>query len=160
MIIEKSITFNLDKYERDIPYHNPTRGLKNMFYGIDKVNELREEYEFTNKFVYDRVLRLRPDLFYKQPLTEEIILNPKLDSNYIYIPKSFEVETAGDVIAIGNSKVMTIYSSLFYNIDEYFDAGIPFNPERMLRSHLDFYKINIITDNFSFLFVRSDGTIA
>jgi len=114
-----------------------------MFNGVQRVGHIRQKYEaMFGK--YDLVIRARPDLC----LNNYIFLNKvkeyldRINTPMIITPDT-ERQGAGinDQFAIGNSDVMSIYSSVFNYIDQYTTEGVCFTPQNMLIYHL--YKNHI-----------------
>lgn len=127
-----------------------------MYFNILKCDELRQEYETTNNIKYDYVVRLRFDNFFYRTLNDVNIDLNLLNDNSIMIPHKWnfiEVHPLAktDMFAIGTSKSMTKYASLYKNINTYFfDKNIPKNrdgsphPETLLGYHLNKINLNII----------------
>ena len=113
-----------------------------MWYGIMKVNELKEKYESDNSFKYDLVIRSRFD-------TE--ILNPvalKDLPNSIFIPIGSDHRGGyNDLFAYGKSDNMNYYSSLFNNLPKYIEEENLIHPERLLKRHLDKIDFELMRTN-------------
>jgi hypothetical protein len=119
-----------------------------MFYSIKQANLLKMQYEQENNFKYDLVIRARTDL---------IIQNMSLDLNnidqtkiYCYGTNHYEmfrpdIEICNDQLAIGSSKNIDVYSSLYDKIEYYWINDRPWSMvgERILAHHL--IKSNIDT---------------
>ena len=83
-----------------------------MFHSIKMSNILKSEYEIENNFVYDVVIRCRPDFEYLSPLNLETLKLVK-DNNIILPYDNYAHHTKKcDKFAIGSSKVMDYYSSI------------------------------------------------
>ena len=84
-----------------------------MYNKIYVSNELKKQYEKENNFIYDHVIRIRPDLIVKQYLPKEVF---EKNNEKIYFPYSYPGHTLlghPDCMAIGNSKNMDIFSNIF-----------------------------------------------
>jgi len=109
---------------------NPN-SLVRMLYGIDKVNELKSNYEVANGFKYDFVIRTRFDLEYSQPLELK-------NFNDITIPIGWDHRGGyNDTFAYGSSEAMDYYASLINNLQTYLNEGALLHPELLLKYHLD-----------------------
>ena len=122
-----------------------------MYYMIYKADLLRQKYEKEHNFVYDVVIRVRPDISFND-LTEilDIIDNKDLKNNAIYAPDSINKNTfVNDMFAIGNSKVMSIYSSVFTKLNDYWDLSkyqefTSRSAEFLLKFHLQLNRIDVL----------------
>ena len=117
-----------DQYAPHLMYEPKHVGhMASMFYKIYACNELRKKYELDN-VSYDYVIRCRADLVFESP----IILPPKSE-NTIWIPRFISnTDWYTDQFAIGDSYSMDLYSSLYFDIPEYFEARLPFYPEKFM----------------------------
>ena len=114
-----------------------------MAYNTFMCNNLKKEHENKNNFTYDLVIRARPDYFWFRSLTEKEL---QLAKTNILIPKEWAFKIYNecarcDMLAIGNSEMMDIYSSLYQNIDRYGDQ-INVHPETLCG-------FNLLTNNVS-----------
>jgi hypothetical protein len=111
--------------------------VQKMFYNIYKADCLRQQFEETNNFKYDLVIRTRADLGLATPLN---LKDLNIQKNQIMMPH-LECFWHGhplcnDQFAIGNSHDMKIYSTLFTRIKEINDSGLRFHPESMVGHNL------------------------
>jgi FkbM family methyltransferase len=60
--------------------------LLNQIYGWYCVNEMKKEYEKQNNFVYDVVLKIRPDIDFLSKINNDEIMKCMYDKKIIYIP--------------------------------------------------------------------------
>ena len=88
-----------------------------LFYGMNQVNNLRIQYEQSNNFVYDIIIKNRFDnLIYNNLMTLPIL------ANTIYSPYGYEPDTRdklgtiNDIFAIGDRNGMNTYLSLYNNL--------------------------------------------
>lgn len=127
-----------------------------MFYSMQKANELKMEYEQTNKFKYDLVIRARTDVRFEQFNLDLSSLDPKfvhafsignyaenkisklLDNTSSAENQTAVIELINDQFAIGGSAVMDAYSSVYNFYNFYWDRDRPtsMNGERVLIRHL------------------------
>jgi hypothetical protein len=112
---------------------NPSQNIQSMFYSINKSNLLKKYYEIDNGFTYDCVIRCRFDyLFTKKYDLSKFdmnVLNTKSDCKHT----SYAIN---DHLALGNSQIMDVYSSVFFNLEMYYNMGVQFNPEVILGYHI------------------------
>lgn len=102
--------------------------MASMFYKIYACNEIRKQFELENEIKYDYIIRCRPDLMFNTPLTL-----PPLEQNTVYIPQ--HISGAGwytDQFAISDPDSMDLYSSLYFDMPEYFMAKMEFYPEKFV----------------------------
>lgn len=121
------------------PPTNPDN-LLSQHYNIWKSNDLKKEYEKENNLHYDITFRIRTDYyFYKFPTLEELETK-----NAICIPSNgWDHGGYTDGFAFGESRLMDIYSNLFFNIKKYnIEHQQIFHPEKMLKYHLDINNIH------------------
>lgn len=102
--------------------------MASMFYKIYAANELRNLFQRETGIKYDAVIRSRSDLMFN------IDINiPDLDEKSIYLPgNSSHPGWYTDQLAIGLPEDMDIYSSFFFDIQEYFLARKEFYPEKFM----------------------------
>lgn len=95
------------------------KNLEFMYSRIYKCNKLKQEYELDNKFKYDIVIRLRPDIIIKEKIPLAIIENIK--QNTIYYPSinKYDILTSNsfigitDQFALGDSNSMNTYANIY-----------------------------------------------
>jgi hypothetical protein len=107
-----------------------------MFYNIYKVDQARQRYEQEHNFNYNLVIRTRTDI----GLDGELDLrNLTLDDNLVLMPENewHGDPKANDQFAIGTSKSMNAYASLYTHIKDYNDGGMTFHPESMVGHNLN-----------------------
>lgn len=124
---------------------NPNN-LWKMLYSLYMVNDLKKDYELSNKFKYDLVIKARPDLMLHDELDLTTIKNRiDADPNLIALPNNTRCGTpmpVSDIMAISSSENMDAYCNLYNRVQEYCSKGIDFHPEALLSSHLLQYNFN------------------
>ena len=86
-----------------------------MYYSIFKCNELKEVYSNEHGIHYDYVIRIRFDITPKRP-----IICSSYDSNFIYYQELGQPDNLiSDWINFGSSRIMNVYSSMFFLMDYY-----------------------------------------
>ena len=108
--------------------------MASMFYKIYACNELRKIFELETGNFYDYIIRCRADLLFENILS----LPEPIEKNIVLIPGF--ISGAGwytDQFAFGDSDSMDIYSSLYFDIPDYFLAGKEFYPEKFVVWALD-----------------------
>lgn len=121
--------------------------VQKMFYNIYKADCLRQKFEELNNFSYDLVIRTRPDL----GLTSQVNLKDlNIQDNQIIMPNSdwHGMPKCNDQFAIGNSRNMKIYSTLFTRMKEINDSGFHYHPESMVGYNLTQNGISYLPGNF------------
>ena len=127
-----------------------------MFYGIYKVNELKELYALGNNFVYDYVIRIRYDLLPMEPL-----ICSNYNNQFIYYLNIHQPDNIiSDWFNMGSNQIMNCYSSIFLNFEYinsyiifkknlrkntentcYDNTNCIFGPEHMIRDYIDLFHI-------------------
>jgi hypothetical protein len=118
-----------------------------MFYNIYRADQARQQYEQTHNFKYDLVIRTRADL----GLESEVNLRDlNITENQIVMPTNgWHGSPAGnDQFAIGRSKEMSIYGTLYTRIKEYNNKGLHFHPESMVAHNLSVHNIQVRKGQF------------
>jgi hypothetical protein len=115
--------FTWETYDINKEYNFITNIYK-MTKRIYEANNLKIEYENENKFKYDIVIRIRPDLLVKNKLSSDLINNIK--KNTLYAPKVNNLDIIHymkhficDQMNFGSSETMDIYSKFYLEIDKY-----------------------------------------
>jgi hypothetical protein len=103
-------------------------------------NKLKNDYESKNNFVYDIVIKCRPDLYYNS-------INLDLNTTVLNTPISQSYGTISDIFAYSNSKIMNQYCSLFEKMDDYIEENIHFNPHLLLLHHIETIGIPYVKDH-------------
>lgn len=115
---------------------------KNMWYKIYLLNQLKCENENKNKFTYDIVIRIRPDLF----ILDECIDINNFVFNNTTIYGSYIDTVFSDEFNFGSSKAMDKYADLFLQFDIYNTKNIK-RPEDFLKLHCNSNELKMIHSN-------------
>ena len=93
-------------------------GMIAMFWQIYQCDKLRRQYEDQNGFSYDYIIRSRPDLLFHTgfELTKINSIGP-----FVWVP-NFDNILIDDCLAFGMNDVMSIYSSVYEQIETYHKA--------------------------------------
>jgi hypothetical protein len=129
-----------------------------MFYYIFMCNQIKIRYEMENNFVYDRVIRFRPDIKMNTKLDHSMFP----DNNKIYLPEIAQYcnEGLNDQMAIGSSNSMNIYAELYNHVISYYkNHTTTARPEAMVRYHLCKNGIKFETRNIQYDIYRLSGEI-
>ena len=138
---QKSVIMHeiLDNYAAETNQSNVWK----MWYSQYRANQMRVEYEQGLEFKYDLIIRARPDLVVYEDLDLYVIKN-KLDENpdVIVMPLNGHCGYDGvwvcDLLGIGTSETMTIYTDLYNQALDHHRKGVKFHPETMLGRHLEY----------------------
>lgn len=117
-------------------------------YNLKLANNLKNEYEKENNFVYDICIKARTDVIWHTPITDEELEQAIVDKN-ILVPTAWDFKQVNhfgvsDTSAICNSNTMNEYSSCIDYIDKYFDEGNVFHPETYNGIHIHRMGLNRI----------------
>lgn len=124
--------FDRSEYLR---YNNLTERPRIMFYSMFKANELKSSYEEEGGFKYDYVIRARTDLLIRKKIHREQLY--WLDDNSVLIPSGFDFGGINDQAAIGTSLAIDKYASMHKRLNEYLREGQQYDPERLMKHHLE-----------------------
>lgn len=122
-----------------------------MFYKIYKANQLKTEYEKYNKFKYDVVIRIRPDLKLLSDIpihkifTNNVMYIPYLGPRYVNVFNLLSQNPFGvsDQFSFGSSEMMDKYSNIYVDIENGNMSSINnFTPEVQLLKYLNKRNIN------------------
>lgn len=103
--------------------------MASMFYKIYACNELKNKYQRESGTEYDLVIRCRPDLLFQN----KINIPTEKKAGVIWTPRALSSpDWYNDQFAIGAPNDMDLYSSVFFDIPEYFRARMDFYPEKFL----------------------------
>lgn len=142
LISPKKIKF-VQNYEEN---NKISVGTMSMYNKIFLANELKKEYEIENNFTYDFVIRIRPDLIIKEYLPDYIFDNMDDKIYFPFISNIFGYFGYPDFLAIGNSRIMDIYSNIFlYLKNEEIICNIS---ETLLYNYLKIKKIKCEIINY------------
>lgn len=148
---EEEISFDLNKYSNFIakPSLNESNMGFPMFHKIYQCNEKKKTKEQTDNFIYDLVIRIRPDCLIKEAFNLDII-----DTNFIYIAgyigdfgqycfnkHEYFSHYLADTFAISSSKNMNKYSDCWIYIDNYIIPDSFYRCHYFLYEHLKNEKI-------------------
>ena len=123
--------------------------IKQMWYKIQALNQLRKSMEERDELRYDRVIRVRPDMFM---MLDETTISTMIEcsENTIIIPNHScasypdlhldNHEGYNDQFAIGPSGLMDIYCDTYHNIHSMNQIGI-INSSSLLKAQLDTHKV-------------------
>jgi hypothetical protein len=151
IIVEPRQKWEINKYINRLgPGSHGAEQMFGMFYGVYKSNQLKIDYEKENNFIYDIVIRCRPDIYFDSILDIQKI-------NGICFPKFGNYSGLNDQFAFGDSHSMNLYSKLYENLDMHFDSGCLWHPETMLKYNINYYNIPIHRTDIKFRILRANG---
>jgi hypothetical protein len=112
---------------RNVPKH--VGHMAGMFYKIYACNEIRKRYQLETGVKYDWVIRCRPDLLFQNNVTIPQDKKP----GKIWMPRALSnPDWYNDQFAAGSPDDMDLYSSVFFDIPEYFRAKMEYYPEKFM----------------------------
>lgn len=152
----KPVSYSFEK-ERAFPkpahlQHSIGWWCRGQFYGIKKCSMLKREYEIANRFEYDAVFRIRPDLLLKSKLIEN---QEPLQPNTIYTTQNHwdterHVQRVADMFYYADSYSFDQLANFHYALD-YID-GIHVVPNEKIfppEMAIYFYMRSIGLKNYS-----------
>jgi hypothetical protein len=108
--------------------------MRSMWYKVWDADRLRRNYETSQGFNYDRVIKARPDIAFFTNLGDYDLTQP-----LIYIARSHVYLNWNDQFAVGSNAVMTLYCNLYNCLDRYIAEGYRMQGkwvEGLVRHHL------------------------
>ena len=145
---------------------NSTAGIIGYLYqleGIQKSFEMLEKYEKSNNIIFDKILRIRNDVIFK----DKIIFD-NYDNNKLTVPSFHSYYGINDRFAIGSRNKMEIYMKMYDNIyiisNEYTKKNnnklLLKNAEYFCKLNLDYNKVEYCFNNdIKFCRIRDNGQI-
>ncbi len=155
--IKKNINPKKIIYVNDIPVNSNCKvshGTMCMYNKIYLANKLKSDYEIENNFVYDYVIRIRPDLLIKEHLSKNIFESDM--KNNIYMPiisKVFINYGYPDFMAISTSSNMDKYSNIYNYFLNNFENECNIS-ESLLFIYLEKQKIKGVLFNYPIQLIR------
>lgn len=131
---------------------NPYSNVKNnllMYYGIyNSVKMVSDDYDF--------VIRLRPDLYFRDKFDLESTIQNLSDKKYdLEIPdKTKNHSGLNDQIAIGSLDKMRLYSNVFLNIPSVVNTTKYWHPESILMNYIKSLNLNVNQMDYEYGLVR------
>lgn len=127
------------------PYNNFWSNSIRAFYNVKQVNLLKKEFEVSNGFEYDLVIRTRFDLFWIRSISNDEL--DRISNNQILIPYDWAFRKNhpskgpndfgfSDLYSISSSKNMDFYSNAFDFIAT-FSSSYSYHPESLLGKYLE-----------------------
>ena len=127
-----------------------------MWYKVQQGLNMIEDYQRRNGFMYDCIVRARPDVLYDDNFSSELpnIIEDIISNDVVYIPKWHgkwrEISmTISDFFAIGNYNVMRNYMSVYNNLGELVTKDIPHTGEGLLYGQIQDNVIKRFSSGFS-----------
>lgn len=163
-LVDTQRLFQIDRFEPrqgtgGIQYSVPN--MLSMYYSIWQCNLLCRRYASDNNIVYDRVIRARTDLMFREPIPEPALHDPDLviPSRYDDVVHSVKDEVDNGILndqcAIGDMETMNKYSATYLMLEQLFKRGFNMHPETMLNAALKDLKVSISHIVWPFALTRS-----
>lgn len=129
-----------------------------QIYCLKQANDLKIQYEKDNNFIYDAVIRIRPDVMIDK---NAVFPNLKdLDLNKLHIVKHDKWFGHNDRLYFTNSKNMDILASRINELDSYFEEGNLIHYEMFFAGTAKKHNIETQLHDFVFALLRVDGSIS
>lgn len=118
--------------------------------GWKESNRMRKEYEASNGFKYDWVIRSRIDVEYVHNFP-----SGEYTDNFLYIPNFHHFNGVNDRFAMGSAELMNKYLDIIDIYKE--DPTKCLHAESFLKYCLDYQQVPVKLINFRFMRIREDG---
>lgn len=120
--------------EKEEGYNNTINNTVKYYYKMYQVNNLRRRYEKLNKFKYDIVIAMRPDIYFLSDYNIILSNLSKIKNNNLIYPDSnlnridnSSKKTINDHLCIGNSNSINIYCKFYKHLNYYFNKNFEKN---------------------------------
>lgn len=129
----------------EVPEAIQARGSKGnipLFYKMKGCNDMKTEYERENDFLYDIVIKLRPDMLIGQEIPREVLNNPHI---LWFSDAGVDLERmVSDKYFVSSSENMDYCTSVWDHLNEYWANPLgdgeeeqPREGEKLMRYHLE-----------------------
>jgi len=163
MCLESPVQFDVVPYtDRIWPHRITPQNQFSQFYGIKRVQQLRQTQEAQQGYPYDVVIRARFDWFLDSINLEinpcvNVARTPTLDGHRFTYNQT-QLVGINDQFAYGSSKVMDTYATIVDHIpDMYSNHGVDFCGELFLRANMHANHVCIKQHKWSHGIMRSWG---
>jgi hypothetical protein len=109
-----------------------------QFYGIRKCAYLKRQYEIENNFEYDIVVRIRTDIYFREPLGNLHALPNTMHTSVNAFDEQYKDFRIGDIFYYSNSHAYD-QSSRFFDAFSYIDERTPLNGQQNYPPEMAFY---------------------
>lgn len=127
---------------------NHWKGNIPMFYKMNGCNRMKSEYEAENRFTYDLVIKLRPDMIVRRELPKSVLRSP--DTLWHSVCMINEDVQVSDKFAVSSSENMDYYTSVWDRLNEYWESPLGDGGwknvrvgERLMRHHMEQTEIKL-----------------
>jgi hypothetical protein len=161
ILIENRKTF-LEKeiFEKNKRNEVNVQGMLRQLYCLKKCNELKTLYEKQNNFLYDIVIRIRPDSY----IINNTILEKNAETwdmeNYVYTTDHDDHHGYNDRFYFSNSENMDFLSNRLDLLDEYCDKGGIFHYETFFKYCVGQKNLKVCRSSMQFALLRPDGNMS
>lgn len=156
--ITKRATFKEKMYAMRKRKEVNVQGMLRQIYCLKKANDLKTSYENKNNFIYDIVIRIRPDVSVEENAIFPDVKN--LDMNKLHVFKHDKWFGHNDRLYFSNSRNMDILQNRINELDVYFLNGGIFHYETFFASVAINHKIKVQEHDFRFKLLRADGSVS
>lgn len=133
------------------------QGLLRQLYCLKKCNSLKTQYEKENNFLYDVVVRIRPDIL----IINNSCLEKNAESwdmkNFVYTTDHDDYHGYNDRFYFSNSENMDFLSNRLDLLNKYMDLGGIYHYETFFKFCVHYKKLQIARSNMEFALLRTSG---
>lgn len=133
------------------------QSLLGQLYCLKQCNNLKSEYEKSNNFKYDIVVRIRPDILIVNDTSLENDIESWNMSDHFYTTKHDDWFGYNDRFYFSNSENMDFISNRLDFLDFYKSTGGITHYETFLKFCVDYKNIQIGRSDMQFMLLRTDG---
>jgi len=130
-----------------------------QFYKMQRVNQLKLDYEKANNFKYDLVIRCRPDNIMFAPLSPRYLDNLRTNIYGINCQGTFYPNRIYDIFFYSSSENMDYMATIYNNIcaleKNGFENGLDHrDPCRLLYIHARLHNLNVVDMDYNPCFIQ------
>lgn len=155
--IENRPTLDEKNYNKFLTNNTKVQPLLRQLYSLEKVNDLKIQEEKNNNFIYDIVVRIRPDILICNNTSLEYGVESWDMKNYVYTTDHDDYGGYNDKFYFSNSENMNYLSNRRELIDYYIKIGGLLHYEKFLKFCIDYRNLGLCRTQMLFTLLRVNG---
>lgn len=160
VLIQPRVTLDEKTYNSFKRDEVNVQGMLRQLYCLEQSNNLKSEYERTNNFVYDCVVRIRPDI---QPVNHtklESGVNEWNMQDFVYTTDHDDHLGFNDRFYFSNSENMDALSNRRSILDDYFKLGGIIHYESFFQWSVWRNHLKMCRSSLEFVLLRTNGDLS
>lgn len=160
LLIEPRKTFDEKKFASNKRPEVFVQGMLRQLYTLKACNLLKKDYEDANKFTYDVVFRMRPDLLFGNDITLSVDDMKSSVSSTLYTTNHDDHLGYNDRFYFSSSQNMDFLSNRFNYLETYQKLGGLIHYETFFKYCVDMLGIDVYRIRNRFVLLRTDGSMS